>query len=175
MSLFLSTFAFKLLSCVWLFVTPCVAAGQAPLSGTIYWSLLKFMPTELVFYLTISSSATPFSCFLQSFPSAGSFPMSWLFTSGRQSIGASALVLPMNIQSWFPLGLTSLISLQSKCFSRVFYSITIWKLQYFSSGFFTVQLSHPHITTGKNITLYTYINVNFDNSLSCCSKITWRF
>ena len=125
--------------------------------------------------LTISSSATPFSCFLQSFPSAGSFPMSWLFTAGRQSIGASALVLPMNIQGWFPLGLTSSISLQSKCFSRVFYSITIWKLQYFSSGFFMVQLSHPHITTGKNTTLYTYINVNFDNSLSCCSKIAWRF
>ena len=62
---------------------------------------------------TISSSA-PFSFCLQSFPASGSFPISWLFTSGSQSIRASASVLPMNIQSWFPLGLTSLISLQSK-------------------------------------------------------------
>ena len=65
---------------------------------------------------TISSSVIPFSSRLQSFPASGSFPMSPFFTSGGQSIGASAsaLILPMNIQSWFPLGLTSLISLQSK-------------------------------------------------------------
>ena len=63
-------------------------------------------------YLTISSSATLFSFSLQSFPASGSFPMSQLFTSGGQSIGVSvsASVLPMNIQGWFPLGLTSLIS-----------------------------------------------------------------
>ena len=65
-------------------------------------------------YLTISSSAAPFSCCLQSFPASGSFPVSWLFASGDQSFGASASVLPINIQGWFPLGLTSLISLQSK-------------------------------------------------------------
>ena len=71
---------------------------------------------------TISSSAVPFSSCLQSFPASGSFPMSQLFASGGQSIGASAsaLVLPMNIQDWFPLGLTGLISLQSKGLSRVF-------------------------------------------------------
>ena len=76
-------------------------------------------------YLTISSPATPFSSCLQSFPASGSFPMSQLFTSGGQSIGASASasVLPMNIQSWFPLGLTGLI-LQSKGLSRVFGSTT---------------------------------------------------
>ena len=70
---------------------------------------------------TISSSVVPFSC-LQSFPASGSFPMSQFFTSGDQSIGASALasVLPMTIQTWFPLGLTSLISLQAKGFSGVF-------------------------------------------------------
>ena len=56
---------------------------------------------------TISSSDNPFSC-LQYFPASGSFPMNWLFTSGGQNIGASASVLPMNIQCWFPLGLTTL-------------------------------------------------------------------
>ena len=71
---------------------------------------------------TISSSVIPFSSCLQSFPASGSFPMSRLFASGGQSIGvsASASVLPMNIQDWFPLGLTGWISLQSKGLSRVF-------------------------------------------------------
>ena len=63
---------------------------------------------------TISSSVVPFSSCLQSFPASGSFLMSQLFASGGQSIGASTSVLPMNIQDWFPLGLTGLISLQSK-------------------------------------------------------------
>ena len=71
---------------------------------------------------TISSSVIPFSSCLQSFPASGSFLMSQLFVSGDQSIGASAsaLVLPVNIQGWFPLGWTGLISLQSKGLSRVF-------------------------------------------------------
>ena len=65
---------------------------------------------------TISSSAIPFSSCLQSFPASGSFPMSQFFTSGHQSIGVSAStsVLPMNVQDWFPLGWTGLITLQSK-------------------------------------------------------------
>ena len=86
-------------------------------------------------YLSISSSAAPFSFCLQSFPASGSFPMSWLFASGGQSIGASALasVLPMNIQDWFPLGWTGFISLLSKWLSRVFSSIIIWKHQFFSA------------------------------------------
>ena len=61
-------------------------------------------------YLTISFSAALFSFGLQSFPASGAFPLSWLFKSGGQIIGASASVLPMNIQCWFPLGLTVLIS-----------------------------------------------------------------
>ena len=71
---------------------------------------------------TISSSVVPFSSHLQSFPGSGSFPMSQFFASCGQSIGASASasVLPMHIQDWFPLGLTGWISLQSKRFSRVF-------------------------------------------------------
>ena len=78
----------------------------------------------------ISSSATPFSSCLQSSPASGSFPMSQFFASGGQSIGASASasVLPMNIQGWFPfLGMTRLISLHSKGLSRVFSSITVQK------------------------------------------------
>ena len=78
---------------------------------------------------SISSSVTPFSSHPQSFPASGSFQTSQLFSSGGQSIGvsASASVLPMNIQGWFALGLTGLISLQSKGLSRVFTSITIQK------------------------------------------------
>ena len=84
------------------------------------------------YHLTISSSAALFSFCLQSFPESGSFPVSWLFTSGDQNIGASASasVLPMNIQGWFPLGLTGLISFQSKRLSRVFSSTTVWKYQF---------------------------------------------
>ena len=72
---------------------------------------------------TISTSVVPFSC-LQSFPASGSFQMSQFFTSGSQSIGASASVLPMNIQDWFPLGWTG----QSKGLSRVFSNITVWSI-----------------------------------------------
>ena len=81
----------------------------------------------------ISSSVALFSSCLQSFPASGSFPVSRLFTSSGQSIGASASasVLPMNIQSRFPLGLTGLISLLSKGLSRVFSSTTVQKHQFF--------------------------------------------
>ena len=84
---------------------------------------------------TISSSVVPFSSCFQSFPASGSFPMSQFFTSGGTSIGASALasVLPMNIQDWFPWGLTGLISLQSKGFSRIFSNTTVQKWQFFGS------------------------------------------
>ena len=78
-------------------------------------------------HLAISSSVATFSCF-QFFPASGSFPMNQLFAAGGQSIGtsASSSVLPMNVQGWFPLGLTGLI-LQSKGLSRVFSSTTTWK------------------------------------------------
>ena len=82
-------------------------------------------------YLTISSTAAPLFC-LQSFPAWGSFPVIWLFTSGSQSI-ASAEALQMNIQCWFPWGLTGLISLRSKGSSRIFSSTTIQRHQFFST------------------------------------------
>ena len=81
---------------------------------------------------TISSSVIPFSSCLQSFIASGYFPMSRFFTWGGQSIGisTSASVLPMNIQDWFPLGLTGLICMQSKGLSRVFSNTTIQKHQF---------------------------------------------
>ena len=78
------------------------------------------------------TSVSPFFSCLQSFPASGSFPTSRLLASGGQSIGASASVLPMNIQSWFPLRWTSLISLQSMGLSRVFSNTTIQKHQFFN-------------------------------------------
>ena len=96
---------------------------------------------------TISSSAIPFSSCLQSFPASGSFPVTQFFASGGQSIGASASasVLPVNIQDWFPLGLTGLISLQSKGLSRVFSNTTVQKHQFFSSQLSSQSISHIHI------------------------------
>ena len=79
------------------------------------------------------------------FPSIRVFPMSSLFTSGGQSIWASASVLPMNIQGWFPVGLTGLISLQSKGLSRVFFSSTVQRHQFF--GAHPILLSNSHIHT----------------------------
>ena len=98
---------------VQLFVTPWTAEHQAPLSFAISQNLLKFTSIESVM-LSISSSASPFSFCLQSFPASGSLPVSWFFASGGQSIGTSSTVLPMSIQGCFPLGLSGLISLQSK-------------------------------------------------------------
>ena len=94
--------------------------------------------------LTISSSAALFSFCLQSFPASGSFPMNQLFTSGGQSIGASASVLPMNTQDWSPLGWTGWISLQSKGLSRVFSRTTVQKHQFFGAHLSLWSNSHNH-------------------------------
>ena len=104
---------------------------------------------------TISSSVFPFSSHLQSFPASGSFQMSQFFTSGGQSIGvsASASVLPMNVQNWFPLGWTGWISLQSKGLSRVFSNTTVPKHQFFGAQLSSLSNSHPYMTTGKTIAL----------------------
>ena len=111
---------------------------------------------------TISSSVTPFSSCLRFFPASGSFPMSHVFASGGQSIGASASasVLPMNIQGWFPLGLTDLISLLSKGLSNLpqHHSLKLsilsnWWKQAERKASFMVWLSHLYKTTGKTIAL----------------------
>ena len=103
-------------------------------------------PLSQWYHPTILPSVTSFSCF-QSFPASGSFPVNRLFISGGQSIrtSASASVPPVNIQDWFPLGLTGLISLQSKGLSRVFSNTTTQKHQFF--GVQPSLWSNSHIRT----------------------------
>ena len=105
------------------------------------------------------SSAIPFSSCPQSFPASGSFPVTQFFTSGGQSIGvsASASVFPMNIQGWFPLGLTGLISLLSKGLSRVFSITTVRKHQFYGAQ--PSLWSNSHIRTW----LLYYKNYSFDS------------
>ena len=106
------------------------------------------------------SSVVPFSSCHQSFPASGSFQMSQLFASGGQSIGlsASAVVLPMNIQYWFPLRWTGWISLLSKGLSKSFLQHHSSKASIlWHSAFFLVQLSHPYMTTGRTLTRQTFV------------------
>ena len=133
-----------LLSHVRLFATPGTAACQASLSITNSWSLLKFMSIKSVM-LSNWFSVVPFSSHFQTFPASGSFPMGQFFTSGGQRIGtASASVLPMNIQGWFPLGWTGWISLQSKGLSRVFSNTTVQKHQFLGAQLSLWSNSHTH-------------------------------
>ena len=122
-------------------------------------------------YPTISSSIVPFSSCPQSFRASGSFPVSRFFASGDQNIGASvsASVLPVNIQGWFPLGLTGLISLQSKELSRVFSTTTVQKHQFFNA--------QPFLFGPTLISVHDYWkNHNFlEKELANHSSIlTWR-
>ena len=102
----------QLLSSVWLFATPWTAACQASCPSPTPEACLNSCPLSWWCHPTISSFVVPFSSGLQSFPTSRSFPRSQFFMSGGQTIGVSASVsvLPMNIQDWFPLGLTGLIS-----------------------------------------------------------------
>ena len=116
------------LSRVWLLVTTWTVAHQASLCSINSQSLLKLRSIESVMPTNhLILCRVPFSSRLQSFSASVSFPMTQFFTSGGQSIGisASTLVLPMNIQVWFPLGWTGWISLQSKGLSRVFCNTTV--------------------------------------------------
>ena len=109
--------------------------ARHPCPSPIPGACSSSFPSSRWCHPTISSSVFPFSSSLQSFPASGSFPMSQFFTSGGQSIGvlASASVLPMNIQDWFPLGWTGWISLQSKGLSRIFSNTTVQKHQFFGA------------------------------------------
>ena len=123
-------------STVQIFVTPWTAAHQDSLSISNSESSLELMSSSQWCHPTISSSVNPFSSCLQSFPTSGSFPRSQFFALAGQSIGvsASASVLPMNIQHWFPLVLTGLI-LQSNGLSRIFSNTTVQKHQFFGTRF----------------------------------------
>ena len=123
------------LSRVWLFATHRLQHARPPCPSPTPGVYSNSCLLSQWCHPTISSSVIPFSSCLQSFPTSGSFPTSQFFTSGGQSIRVSAWVLPMNIQYWFRLGLTGLISLLSKGLSRIFSSTTIQKHQ-FSVFFF---------------------------------------
>ena len=117
------------------------------------WSLgvcSKSCPLSQWCHPTISFSVVPFSSCPQSFPASGSFPLSLLFASSGQRTGASASlsVLPVNIQGWPPLGLTGLISLQSKELLRVFSNTKVWKHQSIDT--------HPSL--GSNSHIHTWLN-----------------
>ena len=130
---------------------PSVSPGLCPNSCPLSWWC----------HPTISTSVSLFSC-PQFFPASRSFPMSRLFASGGHSIraSASASILPMNIQGWFPLGLTGLISLQSKGISSLLQHHNSKASILWCSAFCMVQLSHPCMTTGKTITLtiWTFVS-----------------
>ena len=123
---------------------------------------------------TISSFVVPFS-HLQSFPASGSFPRSQFLLSSGQSIGvsASASVLPMNTQDWFPLGWTGWISFQSKALKSLLqhHSSKASVLQ--CSAFFMVQLSHPYMTTGKTIALTSWTLISKVMSLLFNMCLGW--
>ena len=117
-----------------LFVTPWTAARQAYLSCTISQSLLKLMSIESVMPSNHLVLCHPLLLLPSIFPSIRVFfPMSQLFASGGQSTRASAALLPVNLQGWFPLGWTGWLSLQSKGLSRVFPNTTILKRQFFGA------------------------------------------
>ena len=128
-----------------LFATPWTATFQVSLSFTTSQCLLRFICIGLVMLSNHLILCLTFC--LQPFRESGYFPMSQLFTAGGKSIGtsASASVLPMNIQGWFLLGLTVLISLLLQGFSRVFSSTTVWKHQFF--GTLPPSWSNSHICT----------------------------
>ena len=131
---------------VLLFATPWAVECQDSLSITNSQSLLRLTSIELVMPPTITSSVILFFSCLQSFPASGSFQTSQLFASDGQSIGdsASASVLPMNIQDWFPLGWTGRISLYSKGLLRVFSNNTVQNYQLFVAQLSLYSNSHIH-------------------------------
>ena len=126
---------------------------RLPCPSSSPWACSNSCPLSQWCHPTISSSLVFSSC-LQSFPASGSFLMSQLFASGDQSTGASASasVFPMNIQNWFPLGMTILISLQCKGLSRVFSYTTVQKHQFLGTQP-SLWSNSPYITTGKTIAL----------------------
>ena len=155
--------------------TPWIATRQASLSFTISWNLLKLMSVESVMpsnYLILGHPLL----FPSIFPSIRVFSneSTFLITWPKYWSFISASVLPVNIQGWFPLGLTGLISFQSKELSRVFSSTTVQKHQFFGAQpSLLVQLSHPYLTPGKTITLTLQAFVGKVMSLSYGTVIKW--
>ena len=150
-----SVVAVQSLSCVQHFPIPWTAAHQASLSFTISRAYSDSCPSSQWCHPIISSSVIPFSSSQPSFPASGSLPMNQLYASGGQriAVSASASTFAVNIQDWFPLGLTGLISLLSKGLKSLLQHRTSKASVLWRSAFFIVQLSHPYTTTGKTIIL----------------------
>ena len=157
---------------------------------TVYHSRLPWpSPTPRVYpnscplsqwcHPTISSSVIPFSSCLQSFPTSRSFEMSQLLASGGQNIGvsASASVLPMNTQDWFPLGWTGWISLPSKGLKSLLQHHSSKASILPCSALFIVQLSHPYMTTGKTIALtrWTFVDKVMSLLFNMLSRLVIAF
>ena len=126
---------------------------------------------------TISPFATPISYCPQSFPASGSFLMSQLLASGSQNIGASASVLTMNIQDWFPLGLTSLISCCPGTLKSLLQLHSLKASILWCSALFMVRLSHPYMTTGKTIVLavWTFVGEVMSLLFNILSRLVITF
>ena len=148
----------QLLSPVWLFETHGLQYNRLPCPLPSPRACSNSYALSRWYHPTISSSATSFFFCFQSFPE--SFPVNQLFIAGGQSIRASASGLPMNIQSWFPLGLTGLISLLSKGLSSIFSRTPIWKHQFFGAQLSLWSNSCIHTwLLGKTIilTIWTFV------------------
>ena len=156
----------QLLSHVLVFVSPWTAAHQSSPSITSSWILRKLMTIELVMPSNKLTLCHPL-LFPSIFPSIRVFSMSQFFASGGQRIrvSASASILPVNIRDWFPLELTGWISLLSKGLSRVLQHHSSKASILWHSAFFIVQLSHPYMTSGKNIALIRWTFVGKVTSL----------
>ena len=153
---------------VWLFATPWNTACQALLSVTNSKSLLKLMSMELVIPSNHFILCLHLLFLLSIFPNIRVFSSESSICIGQRiGVSASASVLPMNIQDWFPLGWTGLISLLSKGLSRVFSSTTIWKHQFFSS--------QPSLWFKSHICTYYWKNYSFDYMDLCQQSDIFAF
>ena len=138
---------------VWLFVTPWLQYTRPPCPSPSPGVCSNSCPLCQWCHPNISSSVVPFSSCLQSLPASGSFPMSQFFASGGQSTEASASVLPMNIQDWFPLGLTSFISLHSRDSQESSPTPQFKSINSSVLSFLYHPTLYPYTTTGKTIAL----------------------
>ena len=161
------------LSCVWLFATPWTAAHQGFLSITNYWSLLKLVSVDSVMPSNHLIHCFPFSSHVQSFPASGSLQMNQFFSSDGQIIGVLAHNSPLNEHSGlisFRMDWLDPLAVQGTRKSlRQHHSSKASILQH--SAFFTVQLSHPYLTTGKTIALTKQTFIHSSSvSFSSCQK-----
>ena len=152
---------------------------RPPCPSTTPGVYLNSCPLSQRCHPTISFFVIPFSSHLESFPASGSFPMSQFFASDGENIGvsASASVLPMNIQEWFPLEWTGWISLLLETLKSLLQHHSSNASTIHHSAFFIVQLSHPYMTTGKTIALtrWTFVGKVISLPFNMLSRLVIAF